>query len=307
MNALESEAGRRTGFAPEPPHVLELFDGIRFAYFYSIQPETLDFGADTERPIFVLGCIDGELKLPALENDEVLSPGDVAVLTDRRCLQCVETSGEMFCGLMLILAPDLLPERVDCFLTGMQLDLKPWLNCGGARKSAHVLRGNFELRRMLSDCAELPDSIRMTFQKLKVVELLLYLGSTIFTPCDASYLPGFQLNRIRAVREYLKRNIDRRVTLDELADRFNMSQSSLKACFKCAYGLPIATYARNCRLERAASLLRKSQHSILEIACMIGYENPGKFAEAFRSVYQVSPSQYRKEKNRLDYSLAVQA
>ncbi len=305
MNALESDAGRRPGFSPEPSHVLELFDGIRFAYFYSVQPEKLDFGADCERSICVFGCIEGELQIPALENDEVLSPGDVAVLTDRRCLQGIWAAGETFRGLMIVLEPDLLPVRVDCFLTGVQLDLKPWLSCGGARKSAHVLRGNFELRHMLSDCAELPDAIRMTFQKLKVVELLLYLGSTIFTPCGASYLPGFQLNRIRAVREYLKRNIDRRVTLDELADRFNMSQSSLKACFKCAYGLPIATYARNCRLERAASLLRRSQHSILEIACMIGYENPGKFAEAFRSVYQVSPSQYRKEKNRLDYSLAV--
>lgn len=307
MNALSIETGNRLGIETESPHVIELFDGIRLIRFQSDETTMHKFRVETGNCIFILGCTEGGLEIPVLENGSILSAGDVAVLTDRRDLDGIRTTGEPFNGLMIVLDPDLLPERIDCFLTGIQLNLEPLLRCGDERKKTRVLRGNPLLRHLLSDCSELPESIRTTFQKLKALELLLYLGSTDPEACEMSYFPGFQLDRIRAVKEYITENIDRRVTLDELAERFNMSQSSLKSCFKCVYGLPIATYARNFRLERAASLLRKSQYSILEISCMIGYENPGKFAEAFRSVYQVSPRQYRKEENRSDYFLSVSA
>ena len=49
----------------------------------------------------------------------------------------------------------------------------------------------------------------------------------------------------------------------------------------------------------AANLLMEdSKVEIQEIALKMGYENPGKFSSAFKSVMGVTPAKYRKHSNR---------
>ena len=48
-------------------------------------------------------------------------------------------------------------------------------------------------------------------------------------------------------------------------------------------------------------LVRDENREIREIASCVGYENPGKFSVAFRSVMGVSPAEYRiRKEGRLD-------
>ena len=123
MNTVSSETEIPIKIASEPTHAMDLVDGIRFGYFSSLESDWLRITADCERPIFVLGCMEGELMIPALEDDQSISAGDVVVLTDCRSLSGIQASGAAVRGLVMTLEPDLLPERINCFLAGMQLDL----------------------------------------------------------------------------------------------------------------------------------------------------------------------------------------
>ena len=49
------------------------------------------------------------------------------------------------------------------------------------------------------------------------------------------------------------------------------------------------------RMERAASLLLKTQDDIGAIARAVGYESQSRFTSAFRECYGVSPGEYRRE------------
>jgi AraC-like DNA-binding protein len=49
-------------------------------------------------------------------------------------------------------------------------------------------------------------------------------------------------------------------------------------------------------MELAASLLRETDLSILEIAHRVGYDSQSKFTAAFKSCYRMLPKDYRKEK-----------
>ena len=48
------------------------------------------------------------------------------------------------------------------------------------------------------------------------------------------------------------------------------------------------------RLQEAALLLNKTQKSVLSVALDVGYQSEAHFSKAFKALYGVSPSQYRK-------------
>ena len=94
--------------------------------------------------------------------------------------------------------------------------------------------------------------------------------------------------------KYLLDNLDRKITLEDLADKFGYSATYLKICFKNTYGMPIHKYVRAKRLEYAASLLMNSHEGILEIAGMVGFENGSKFAKVFRDMFGMTPGRFRR-------------
>lgn len=97
------------------------------------------------------------------------------------------------------------------------------------------------------------------------------------------------------VHEMILSNLDRHITISELAQTLHVSPTQIKMCFHNSYGVPVYSYSRQCRMEAAAKRLRETDESILEIAGRYGYENGSKFSAAFRKVTGVSPSRYRRQ------------
>ncbi len=65
-------------------------------------------------------------------------------------------------------------------------------------------------------------------------------------------------------------HITEHYTIEELAERFEISPTAMKKCFKEMYGVPIYTYCRTYRLQIAEKLLREGQLSVAEIAAKLG-------------------------------------
>ena len=94
--------------------------------------------------------------------------------------------------------------------------------------------------------------------------------------------------------QYLTGNIDKHFTLDELSLRFEIPLASLKLCFKGIYGTSVYAYMRSYRMHSAALMLRDSDEKITVIAGKVGYNNPSKFAAAFKDIMGMPPAKYRK-------------
>lgn len=103
-----------------------------------------------------------------------------------------------------------------------------------------------------------------------------------------------QLATIRAVHDFLTQDLASRVTIDELARKFLMNPSTMKALFKSVYGASLASHIREHRMERAAELLRETDESIGEIAAAVGYESQSRFSAEFRKAHGVLPTEYRR-------------
>ena len=103
------------------------------------------------------------------------------------------------------------------------------------------------------------------------------------------------INRILSVKEYISANPESKYTLPELAQKFGISETYLKAIFKYTYEISVAAYASQNRLEYAKKLLLETDLPITVIAGKIGYANQSKFSNAFKKHFNRLPSAYRRD------------
>ncbi|WP_459477748.1 AraC family transcriptional regulator [Clostridium saccharoperbutylacetonicum] len=156
-----------------------------------------------------------------------------------------------------------------------------------------------KIERIFLDLNNLPDleeKAKDNYIKIKVAELLLLLSETCANENKAKnkYYLKSQTEIVKNIHEEIIKDLSKNFTLKELSDRYGMSQIGLKNCFKAMYGKSIAKYIKDYRMEYAASLLRKTDETVMNIAASVGYENQSKFAAAFKELFGVNPTEYRK-------------
>lgn len=155
------------------------------------------------------------------------------------------------------------------------------------------LEGNEQTGSIFSGFYGQPENLRLPYQRLKVLELLLYLAGTEYQKQLAEY-PAEQLEVIREIHDQLLRHMERRVTIEELSRQYLINPTTLKAAFKAVYGASLASHIKQHRMEQAARLLRETDMSVAAIAQAVGYESQSKFSAAFKESFQVLPREYRK-------------
>jgi signal transduction histidine kinase/ligand-binding sensor domain-containing protein/DNA-binding response OmpR family regulator len=79
-----------------------------------------------------------------------------------------------------------------------------------------------------------------------------------------------------------------------LADKMNMSQSTLYRKLKGLTGKNINQLVRKVRIQKAAQLLRSGQHNITEVSLLVGINSSIYFRQCFKEEFGVLPSEYQK-------------
>src|SRR5947207_9531180 len=81
--------------------------------------------------------------------------------------------------------------------------------------------------------------------------------------------------------------------VDDLAAAAGLSRAHFSREFRRAFGESPHTYLLTRRLERAAALLRSTDHPVAEICLSVGLRSVGSFTTSFTSTYGLSPTAYR--------------
>ena len=93
---------------------------------------------------------------------------------------------------------------------------------------------------------------------------------------------------------YMRNNFDKKIDIDELAERVFLSHSGLIWKFRQELNTTPSHYLSILRLRHGKQLLLHYPYSITEISEMCGYSNPYYFTNAFRGYTGMSPSEFRK-------------
>jgi AraC-like DNA-binding protein len=81
--------------------------------------------------------------------------------------------------------------------------------------------------------------------------------------------------------------------VEDLARAAHLSRAHFSREFKRAFGESPHAYLLTRRLERAAALLRTTDHAIAEICLSVGLTSVGSFTTSFTRTFGASPAAYR--------------
>lgn len=98
---------------------------------------------------------------------------------------------------------------------------------------------------------------------------------------------------------YIYKNADKNLSLDDLAKEVNISKFYLARLFKSTFNMSPHKYMSTIRLKRAKELIQFSNLQIQNIAFKMGFESPQSFTRWFKSLDGHSPVHYRSNKNVL--------
>lgn len=100
--------------------------------------------------------------------------------------------------------------------------------------------------------------------------------------------------RIVDIMNYLK-NHYKDVTLDELAENFNLSKPYLSKYIKENAGITFQEAVKKARMKKARTMLKDSNQTVENIAATVGYDNVEHFNRLFKKTYGMTPVQFRRE------------
>lgn len=99
---------------------------------------------------------------------------------------------------------------------------------------------------------------------------------------------------VAKVINLLTENMDRHLTVEEMADVVGMSRHHFSRRFKAATGKSPYQFALCHKLQCAADLLKQEHHfSVTEIAQNFGFDNPGQFTRQFIRLFGIAPRFWR--------------
>ncbi|MGX8698336.1 MAG: AraC family transcriptional regulator [bacterium] len=98
---------------------------------------------------------------------------------------------------------------------------------------------------------------------------------------------------IQEAMGYIDRNYARDISMEEIAEACGLNRSYFGRIFKETMGQTPQQYLIQYRMTKAAELLRGSRISIGEVSRSVGYENQLHFSRAFKTVFGISPREYR--------------
>lgn len=101
--------------------------------------------------------------------------------------------------------------------------------------------------------------------------------------------------RINVVFNFVKKNFQRQIPLEEIADISGMTVPSFCRYFKHITGKTFTNFVNEYRLVHASKLLAEKPIGITEICFESGFNNFSYFNKSFKKFTGKSPSQYRNE------------
>jgi transcriptional regulator GlxA family with amidase domain len=103
---------------------------------------------------------------------------------------------------------------------------------------------------------------------------------------------------IKKAQEYIEKNYDQKLYIDEIAEMVHLNGRSFLRRFKKATTNTPLEYIQRVKIEAAKKKLESTTETILEVMYGIGYNDEKAFRTTFRKYSGLSPREYRNKYNR---------
>jgi len=112
------------------------------------------------------------------------------------------------------------------------------------------------------------------------------------------HLPALRPRELARLVAYIEDNLDRAITLAELAAVVNVSRFHFARMFKRSTAMTPIAFVEQCRLRRAQTLIVETDLPLSEIALMIGFADQSHFTRRFHRHVGCAPAQFARDHGR---------
>lgn len=182
-----------------------------------------------------------------------------------------------------------------------------WLHCTGELVHAFFQRAEITSQNPLLNLSALPaftQKIEQIYNCLKQVHhednlleasgILFQLLSEMGASKNSHELTHKSHDQIEQSLEFMQENIDKNLTIKQLAQSASLSISRYSYLFKNLMEISPVEYFNRLRIQQAAQELLTTGDSISEISQRLGYEDPYYFSKSFKKQMGVAPKFFRK-------------
>ncbi len=102
-------------------------------------------------------------------------------------------------------------------------------------------------------------------------------------------------NQILKVLHFIETHIDEDFDIETLSKIAGYSPFYFCRIFKISVGESVMSYSSRLRIKKASADIINSEKSIIAIALDVGFETPNGFNKAFKKIFNMTPTEYRKK------------
>jgi len=145
------------------------------------------------------------------------------------------------------------------------------------------------LRNQVNDFIEKPMDVE---QVRKAIEKIMNkkLGCPEIGEADVK-------EKMEAVKQFVRRNVFKKVYLKDAADCVGLSPKYLSRVFEKKIGEGFNEYKCRVKIEKSKELLLTTGQTVAQVSYKIAYENTESFIRTFKKLVKMTPSEFRR-KNR---------
>ena len=106
---------------------------------------------------------------------------------------------------------------------------------------------------------------------------------------------GHEDVQIKEAQEFIEKNYQDKITVDQLASMFALGRRNLERRFKKATSNTVVEYIQRVKIEAAKMSLESSRENVNEVMYKVGYTDTKAFRTTFKKITGLSPIEYRNK------------
>lgn len=103
---------------------------------------------------------------------------------------------------------------------------------------------------------------------------------------------------IKTIQDFIEKNIEEKMTIDELAEKVALGRRSFERRFKLATNNSVLEYIQRIKIEAAKRSLESSKKNVNEVMYEVGYTDTKAFRDLFKKITGLTPIEYRNKYNK---------
>lgn len=277
-------------------YIIKVFPGVMIEHYFCEGGKIWKYSsaADTvNEDLSIHHCRYGRFE-GRLGNGKYYSRGMGKItLSSSLCnLAEAEISAELYEGISVVFSYKKFDAWLKALFASWDMDFKFIIYRLNLYEQWYYADSNNKMEKIFLELYDLFDRNNRPLMQLKILELIYYAASevSIIKKCETLIAE----TTLKTVKKITAAMLKTSAPITELVLQANMNYNSFQKIFKSVYGISPSLYRQEYKMNKAASLLKNTDRTVLDIALEQGYENPGKFAAAFKKTMGLSPGEFRR-------------